>query len=114
MGQDPYLIGLWAALEIHFRLIIRHRVLGYRLNTYRLEDTRYSNDPWWREFYIDFEFSRLRFGNAPLHPNEDEAPPDGERSDHMDLGEGRPPTPPRQSSSSASTDNIQVVVNRNR
>ena len=30
-------LGLRATLEIHFRLIIRHRVLGYRLNTYRLE-----------------------------------------------------------------------------
>ena len=72
-------IGLRAALEIHFRLIIRHRVLGYRLNTYHLEITGYSDDPWWREFYIDFEFSRLQFGNAPLRPNEDEAPPHGER-----------------------------------
>ena len=107
-------IGLRAALEIHFRLIIRHRVLGYRLNTYRLEITGYSDDPWWREFYIDFEFSRLQFGNAPNRPNEDEAPPHGERADHMAQGEGRPPTPPRQSSSSGSTDNIQVVVNQNR
>ena len=32
----------------------------------------------------------------------------------MDPGEGRPPTPPRQPSSSGSTDNIQVVVNQNR
>ena len=71
-------IGLRAALEIHFRLIIRHRVLGYRLNTYRLEVTGYSDDPWWREFYINFEISRLQFGNAPLRPNEDEAPPHGE------------------------------------
>ena len=38
-------LGLRAALEIHFRLIIRHRVLGYRLNTYRLEVTGYSEDP---------------------------------------------------------------------
>ena len=114
----PIFICIWislrATLEIHFRLIIRHRVLGYRLNTYRLEVTGYSNDPWWKEFYIDFEFSRLQFGNAPLRPNEDEAPPHGERADHMNLGEGRPPTPPRQSSSSGLTDNIQVVVNRNR
>ena len=50
----PIFIAIWfglqAALEIHFRLIIRHQVLGYRLNTYHLEVTGYSDDPWWREF----------------------------------------------------------------
>ena len=62
-------------------LIIRHRVLGYRLNTYRLEITGYSDDPWWREFYIDFEFSRLCFGSHPIGPlNDDEAHP------HTDCG----------------------------
>ena len=119
-------LGLWAALEIHFCLIIRHRVLGYRLNTYRLEVTGYSEDPWWREFYIDFELSRLQFGSRPIgttgdgplgwNGDGDELPPHGERADHLpDPSEGRPPTPPRQpSSSSSNTDNIQVVVNQNR
>ena len=119
-------LGLQAALEIHFRLIIRHRVLGYRLNTYRLEVTGYSEDPWWREFYINFEFSRLQFGSRPIGPtgdgpsgwnnDSDELPPHGERVDHLpDPSEGWPPTPPRQSSSSSSnTDNIQVIVNQNR
>ena len=102
-------LGLQAALEIHFRLIIRHRVLGYRLNTYRLEVTGYSEDPWWREFYIDFEFSRLQFGSRPIGPtgdgpsgwtgDDDQPPPHGERADHLpDPSEGWPPTPPRQPS----------------
>ena len=64
----PIFIAIWfglqAALEIHFRLIIRHQVLGYRLNTYHLEVTGYSDDPWWREFYINFKFSRLQFGSV--------------------------------------------------
>ena len=119
-------LGLRAALEIHFRLIIRHRVLGYRLNTYRLEVTGYSEDPWWREFYIDFELSRLQFGSRPIGPtgdgplgwndDGDEPPPHGEQADHLpDPSEGWPPTPPRQpSSSSSNTDNIQVIVNQNR
>ena len=119
-------LGLRAALEIHFRLIIRHRILGYRLNTYRLEVTGYSEYPWWREFYIDFELSRLQFGSRPIGPTGDgpsgwnddgnEPPPHGERADHLpDPTEGRPPTPPRQpSSSSSNTDNNQVVVNQNR
>ena len=119
-------LGLRAALENHFRLIIRHQVLGYRLNTYRLEVTGYSEDPWWREFYIDFELSRLQFGSRPIGPtgdgpsgwtgDDDQPPPHGERADHLpDPSEGRPPTPPRQpSSSSSNTDNIQVVVNQNR
>ena len=116
-------ISLWAALEIHFHLIIRHQVLGYRLNTYHLEVTGYSDDPWWREFYIDFEFSRLQFGSrpigptgdGPLGPDGDNLPPHGDRSDHLpDPVEGWPPTPPWQPSSSSSTDNIHVIVNQNR
>ena len=119
-------LGLQAALEIHFRLIIRHRVLGYRLNTYRLEVTGYSEDPWWREFYIDFELSRLQFGSCPIGPTGDgpsgwnddgeEPPPHGERADHLpDPTEGWPPTLPWQpSSSSSNMDNIQVIVNQNR
>ena len=119
-------LGLRAALEIHFRLIIRHQVLGYRLNSYCLEVTGYSDDPWWREFYIDFELSRLQFGSRPIGPtgdgpsgwndNGDKPPPHGEQTDHLpDPSEGRPPTPPWQpSSSSSNTDNIQVIVNQNR
>ena len=119
----PIFIAIWfslqAALEVHFRLIIRHQVLGYRLNTYRLEVTGYSDDPWWIEFYINFEFSRLQFGSHPIGPtgdgpsgtDGDELPPHGERTDHLpDPTEGRPPTPPRQPSTS-NTDNI---VNQNR
>ena len=114
---------LWAALEVHFCLIIRHQVLGYRLNTYRLEVTGYSDDPWWREFYIDFKFSRLQFGSCPIGPtgdgpsgaDGDEPPPHGEHADHLpDPTEGWPPTPPQQPSTSSSTDNIHVVVNQNR
>ena len=131
MGQDhspehPHLhrnlARPWATVEIHFRLIIRHRVLGYRLNTYCLEVTGYSDEPWWREFYIDFELSRLQFGSHPIRPtgdgpsgwndDGDELPPHGERADHLP---DRPPTPPQQPlSSSSNTDNIQVVVNQNR
>ena len=96
-------LGLRAALEIHFRLIIRHRVLGYRLNTYRLEVTGYSEDPWWREFYINFKLSRLQFGSRPIGPtgdgllgwnrDGDEPPPHGEQADHLpEPSEGRPPT----------------------
>ena len=116
-------IGLRAALEIHFCLIIRHRVLGYRLNTYHLEVTGYSDDPWWREFYIDFELSRLQFGSCPIGPTGDgppgrggdEPPPHGEHADHLpDPEEGRPPTPPWQPSSSSNTDNIHVIINQNR
>ena len=118
----PIWFGLRAVLEVHFHLIIRHQALGYRLNTYHLEVTGYSDDPWWREFYIDFELSRLQFGSCPIGPtgddpsgaNGDEPPPHRERADHLpDLSEGRPPTPPRQPSSSSSTDNIHVVVNQN-
>ena len=118
-------LGLQAALEIHFRLIIRHRVLSYRLNTYRLEVTGYSDDPWWREFYINFELSRLQFGSRPIGPtgdgpsgwngDGDELPPHGEQADHLpDPSEGWPPTPPWQPSSNSSTDNIHVVINQNR
>ena len=91
----PIFIAIWfglhTALEVHFHLIIRHQVLGYRLNTYRLEVTGYSDDPWWREFYIDFEFSRLQFrsrpigptGDGPLGPDGDNPPPHGDRVDHL-------------------------------
>ena len=115
--------SLWATLEVHFCLIIRHQVLGYRLNTYRLEVTGYSDDPWWREFYINFEFSRLQFGSRPIGPtgdgpsgaDRDELPPHGEHADHLpDPAEGWPPTPPWQPSTSSSTDNIHIVVNQNR
>ena len=123
----PIFIAIWfglrAALEVHFRLIIRHQVLGYRLNTYRLEVMGYSDDPWWREFYIDFEFSRLQFGSHPISPTGDgpsgwtgnEPPPHGERANNLpDLSDGRPPTPPQQPLSSSSMDNIHVIVNQNR
>ena len=123
----PIFIAIWfslcAALEIHFCLIIRHQVLGYRLNTYRLEVTGYSDDPWWREFYINFKFSRLQFrsrpigptGDGPLGPDGDNLPPHGEHTDHLpDPAEGQPPTPPQQPSSRSNMDNIQVVVNQNR
>ena len=115
--------GLQATLEIHFHLIIRHQVQGYRLNTYRLEVMGYSDDPWWREFYIDFKLSRLQFGSHPIGPTGDgplgwdgnELPPHGECADHLlDPSEGRPPTPPQQPSSSSSMDNIHVIVNQNR
>ena len=123
----PIFIAIWfglrAALEVHFHLIIRHQVPGYRLNTYRLEVTGYSDDPWWREFYINFKFSRLQFGSCPINPtgdgpsgaDGDEPPPHGERADHLpDPMEGWPPTPPRQPSTSSNTDNIHIVVNQNR
>ena len=123
----PIFIAIWfslrATLEIHFHLIIRHQVLGYRLNTYRLEVTGYSDDPWWREFYIDFKLSRLQFGSRPIGPtgdgpsgaDRDELPPHREQADYLpELSEGRPPTPPWQPSSSSSTDNIHVIVNQNR
>ena len=123
----PIFIAIWfslrAALEVHLRLIIRHQVLGYRLNTYRLEVTGYSDDPWWREFYIDFEFSRLQFGSHPISPtgdgplgaDGDEPPPHGEHTDHLpDLAEGWPPTPPRQPSTSSNMENIHVIINQNR
>ena len=101
---------------------IRHQVLGYRLNTYRLEVTGYSDDPWWREFYINFEFSRLQFGSCPISPtgdgptgaDGDKPPPHGEQADHLqDPSEGQPPTLPWQPSSSSSMD-IHFVVNQNR
>ena len=97
--------------------------LGYRLNTYRLEVTGYSDDPWWREFYIDFEFSRLQFGSHPIGPtgdgpsgtDGDEPPPHGEHADHLpDPMEGWPPTPPLQPPTSSNTDNIHVIINQNR
>ena len=123
----PIFISIWfglqATLEIHFCLIIRHQVLGYRLNTYHLEVTGYSGDPWWREFYIDFKFSRLQFGSRPIGPtgdgplgtDGDKPPPHGERADHLpDPMEGQPLTPPRQPLSSSNTDNIHVVINQNR
>ena len=105
-------ISLHAALEIHLHLIIRHNVEGYRLNTYWLEVSGYSDNPWWRELYIDFEFSRLRFGNHPIGPlNDDEAPLHADRGDHMPpSSEGRPPTPPWQSDPSASGSNHTVLV----
>ena len=68
--QIPIFIAIWiglhTALEIHFCLVIRHQILAYWLNMYRLEITRYSDDPWWREFYINFKFSRLQFGSHPI------------------------------------------------
>ena len=95
MGQDPSpqhphlhrnLDQPRATLEIHFRLIIRHQVLGYRLNTYHLEVTGYSDDPWWREFYIDFEFSRLQFGSRPIGPTGDgPLGPDGDNLPRMGI-----------------------------
>ena len=115
--------SLWAMLEVHFHLIIRHQVRGYRLNTYCLEVTGYSDDPWWREFYIDFELCRLQFGSCPIGPtgdgpsgaDGDESPPYGEQADHLpDPSEGWPPTPPQQPLSNSSTDNIHVIVNQNR
>ena len=116
-------LGLRAALEIHFCLLIGHQILAYWLNTYHLEITGYSDDPWWREFYIDFEFSRLQFrshpigptGSSSLGPDGDNPPPHGDHADHLpDLAEGRPPTPPQQPSSSSEMDNIHVVINQNR
>ena len=89
------------------------------LNTYHLEVTGYSDDPWWREFYINFEFCRLQFGSRPIGPtgdgpsgaDGDEPPPHGEHTDHLpDPTEGWPPTQPRQPSTS-NTDNIHVIVN---
>ena len=93
---------------------------------YRLEVTGYSDDPWWREFYIDFELSRLQFGSHPIGPtgdgplgwtgDGDEPLPHSERADHLpDPSEGQPHTLPQQPlSSSSNTDNIQVVINQNR
>ena len=90
---------------------------------YHLEVTGYSDDPWWREFYIDFEFSRLQFGSrpigptgdGPLGPDNDNLPPQRDRVDHLpDPAEGLPPTPPWQPSSSSEMDNIHIVVNQNR
>ena len=116
-------IGLHPALEVCFHLIIRHQVLGYRFNMYHLEVTGYSDDPWWREFYIDFKFSRLQFGSrpigptgdGPLGPDGDNLPPHGEHADHLpDPAEGQPPTLPRQHLTSSNTDNIHIVVNQNR
>ena len=50
-----------------------------------------------------------------MGPSGDEPPPHGERTDHLpDPAEGRPPTPPRQPSTSSSMDNIHVIVNQNR
>ena len=50
-----------------------------------------------------------------MGPSRDEPPPHGERADHPpDPAKGRPPTPPRQPSTSSSTDNIHIVVNQNR
>ena len=123
----PIFIAIWfslrAMLEVHFCLIIRHQVLGYRLNTYCLEVTGYSDDPWWREFYINFEFSRLQFGSRPIGltgdgpsgTDRDEPPPHGEHADHLpDPAEGQPPTPPWQPSTSSSTDNFHIIINQNR
>ena len=104
-------IGLHAALEIHLCLIIRHNVEGYHLNTYWLEVSGYSDDPWWMELYIDFEFSRLHFGSHPIVPlNDDEAPPHADWGDHMPPLEGRPPTPLRQLDPSALGSNHTVLV----
>ena len=113
--QIPIFITIWislhAALEIHLRLIIRHNVEGYRLNTYRLEVSGYSNDPWWRELYIDFKFSRLCFENRPIGPlNNNEAPPHADQADHLPPSEGRSPTPLWQSYPSASGSNHTVLV----
>ena len=102
--QVPIFIAIWfslcAALELHFHLIIRHHVLAYQFNTYHLEITGYSDDPWWREFYTDIEFSRLHFGSRPIGPRAEDKPlPHADRGDHA---------------SNSETDNIRVVVNENR
>ena len=107
--QIPIFIAIWiglhAALEIHLHLIIRHNVKGYRLNTYWLEVSGYSDDPWWRELFIDFEFSRLHFGNRPISPlNDNKAPPHADQGDHL------PPTLPWQSDPSALWSNHTVLV----
>ena len=113
--QIPIFIAIWiglrAALEIHLCLIIRHNVEGYRLNTYPLEVSGYLDDPWWRELYIDFEFSRLCFGHHSQGPlNKDKAPPHPDRADHLPPSEGRPPTPLQQSDPSALGSNHTVLV----
>ena len=107
-------IGLCAALEIHLCLIIRHNIEGYQLNTYRLEVSGYLDNPWWRELYINLEFSRLCFGSCPIGPfNDDEAPPHADWGDHVPTLEGRPPTPPRQSDPSGSNQTILVSTGGN-
>ena len=113
--QIPIFIAIWiglcATLEIHLCLIIRHNVEGYCLNTYRLEVSGYSDDPWWRELYIDLKFSRLCFGSCPISPlSNNKAPPHADRGDHLAPLEGRPPTPPRQSDPSALVSNQTVLV----
>ena len=107
-------IGLHATLEIHLRLIIRHNVEGYRLNTYRLEVSGHLNGPWWRELYINLEFSRLCFGSRPIGPlNDDEAPPHADCGDHAPTLEGRPPTPPRQSDPLGSNQTVCISTGGN-
>ena len=115
--QIPIFIAIWiglrTALEIHLCLIIRHNIEGYHLNIYRLEVSGYSDNPWWRELYIDFEFSRLHFGSHPIGPlNNDEAPPHADQGDHLPPSEGRPPTPPWKSDPSASGSNHTVLISR--
>ena len=107
-------IGLCAALEIHLRLIIRHNIEGYQLNTYQLEVSGYSDNPWWRELYINLEFSRLHFGNCPISPlNNDEAPSHADHGDHAPEPEGRPPTPPWQSDPLGSNQTVLVSTRGN-
>ena len=111
--QIPIFIAIWlsfcAVLEIHLRLIIRYNVEGYHLNTYQLEVSGYSEDPWWRELYIDLEFSRICFGVPPIGPyGSNEALLHGDCGDHILELEGRPPTPPWQSD--ALTSNQTIIV----
>ena len=91
----PIFIAIWinfcTTLELHFHLIIWHKVERYRPNTHHLEISGYLSDPWWRELYIDLEFSRLCFRHRPINAK--------------DNG-GRPPTPPQQLES-----NHYVLVN---
>ena len=113
--QIPIFIAIWiglhAALEIHLRLIIRHNVEGYQLNTYWLEVSGYLDDPWWGELYTDLEFSRLHFGSCPIGPlNDDKALPHADCRDHAQALEGRPPTLPQQSDPSALGSNHTVLV----
>ena len=49
----PIFIAIWinfcTTLELHFHLIIWHKVERYRPNTHHLEISGYLSDPWWRE-----------------------------------------------------------------
>ena len=106
-------IGLHATLEIHLCLIIRHNVEEYRLNTYRLEVSGYLDGPWWRELYINLEFSRLCFGSHPIPLNDDEASPHADHGDHAPTLEGRPPTLPRQSDPLGSNQTVLISTGGN-